>query len=232
MRITNTNKVVIEDMINILSTLHLPFFHHAEKGAIIDTIIPSVLLVKLLQQIGCGEKAGNKQLPFFIFALSNEKIAAFLKAYFEGDGSIYKTHETYEISASSKSEQLINGFAYLLLRFGIFVRVRKSWKRASNTAHKGCFYYTLVISGKSNVQKYLEQIGFVTKGQGILSKMNYEENTNIDIIPWNPKQLRESRIALRLDQGKFAEWCGCSQSIISAIELGKRCPSRSFPGFT
>ncbi len=226
-RITNTNKAVIKDLAEILSALLLSFFHHTEKGVIEDTIIPSILLVKLLQQIGCGEKAGKKQLPFFIFALSNEKIAAFLKAYFEGDGSIYKVQKTYEISAVSKSEELINGLAYLLLRFGIFVRVRKSWKRATNSSHKGCFYYLLVISGKSNVQQYLEQIGFVTKGQGILSQIDYEENTNIDIIPWNPKQVRESRLALRLDQGKFAELCECSQAIISAIEIGKRCPSRN-----
>ncbi len=228
-RITNANPKVLRDLIVILKKIGLQsFYTHFtyQKERKSGVAISSALLADLLIGMGFGNGAGNKELPSFIFDLSNEQISEILKAYFEGDGSIYRQgkKKSYEISAMSKSRKLVDQLSYLLLRFGIFSRITVKWKRATNSNHQGDNYYELILSGKSNVCSYLKKIGFITKGAGI--SLDYKGDTNIDLIPFNLKLLPEIRARLNLSRLELAALCSCSNSMIAAIEIGKRRPSR------
>ena len=77
---------------------------------------------------------------------------------------------------------------------------------------------------------FLSGIGFQfsRKNNILKDKLDYKENTNVDLIPCSSNVIRKIRLSLRLDQEKLSKLCNCSQSIISAVELGKRRPSRNF----
>ena len=229
-RITNSNPKVLKDLVIILQKMKLRFFYTYftfQKDRKSGIAISSALLVDFLLAMGFGNGAGNKEFPNFVFGLSNEQISEIIKAYFEGDGSIYRQGKknSYEISAVSKSRKLVDQLSYLLLRFGIFSRITCKYKRATNSNHTGGDYYELILSGKQNVQTYLQKIGFVTKGKNIL--FNYIENTNTDLIPFNLNLVSTIRRKLNITRSELAGLCQCSESMIAAVEIGKRRLSRN-----
>ncbi len=136
---------------------------------------------KLFVALGAGGKSGEKRVPGFIFSLPNASIAAYLCAYFEGDGTVSKT----DVSCTSKSKLLISDLAYLLLRFGIIGRIKGKHKRATNAKSPGDTYYQLTISGGDHLKRFAASIGFLTetknKKRAVL--LGKPINTNVDTIP-------------------------------------------------
>lgn len=140
-------------------------------------------VVRLLRRIGIEGKAGSKKIPPLIMASRPGYLAEFLKGYFEGDGGV----EQNCVSATTKSKELASQLCYMLLRFGIIARVHPHWTRATNSRHKGDTYYRISISGKGNIQKYTENIGFVTQRKNhnlvLLLQRCGKGHSNVDIIP-------------------------------------------------
>jgi len=144
---------------------------------------------KLFNALGAGGKAGQKRVPPLIFSLKNTHVSAYLRAYFEGDGSV----ETQEVTCCSKSKELISDIAYLLLRFGITGRIREKFKKATNSSHKGDTYYELVISGTPHLTSFANNIGFLTqrKREKLTTILCKTSNTNVDTIPTLEKTLKK-----------------------------------------
>ncbi|MEK6537887.1 MAG: LAGLIDADG family homing endonuclease, partial [Nitrospirota bacterium] len=143
-------------------------------------------IAKLVVAIGTAGLAGDKRIPSIVFSLDNEKAAAYLRGYFDGDGCV----EQHEVSACTKSKDLMSDLAYLLLRFGIIARMSKKFKRATNAKnHKGDIYWELKISGKDHIQKFAQSIGFshpekIQRLQKLVLKLKMSKgNTNVDTIP-------------------------------------------------
>lgn len=143
-------------------------------------------VAKLIVALGAGGLSGDKRVPSIIFSLDNEKVAAYLRGYFDGDGCV----EQHAVTASSKSKNLISDLAYLLLRFGIIARLSPKFKRATNAiGHHGGTYWQLDISGKDQIQKFSLSIGFShpEKTQRlrklVLKLKTSKGNTNVDTIP-------------------------------------------------
>ncbi len=136
---------------------------------------------KLFIALGAGGSSGVKRVPPMLFTATNDQIAAYLRAYYEGDG----TTSSQEVSCTSKSSMLIGDIAYLLLRFGIVGRIRKKLARATNTKSPPGTYWELVISGTNNVASFARHIGFLTKKKN--RKLDVfrgkNGNTNVDTIP-------------------------------------------------
>ncbi|MBI4999888.1 ATP-binding protein [Candidatus Gottesmanbacteria bacterium] len=184
LRIFNTDPEVLE----IISTSAekigakpTPLF---ETGGTIDgfSLIPKSF-AELFFSLGTGGKSGEKRIPPFIFSLSNKQVAFYLRAYFEGDGTVSKNKP--EVSCCSKSQELISDLAYLFLRFGIIARIHKKFKKAINSKHSGDHYYDLTISGVANLKIFSENIGFLTSGKNrrLTDQLSKSENTNVDVIP-------------------------------------------------
>lgn len=142
-------------------------------------------IATLFTALGAGGRSGEKRVPPLLFSLSNNQIAAYLRAYFEGDGTVSKIKP--EVSCTSKSKELISDIAYLLFRFGIVGRIRKKFKRATNSTHLGDTYHELVVSGKENIKAFADYIGFLTEEKSkkleFLLNTNAIANTNVDVIP-------------------------------------------------
>ncbi|MBI4039477.1 ATP-binding protein [Candidatus Daviesbacteria bacterium] len=146
--------------------------------------IRPIWFANLFNLLGAGGPSGEKRVPPILFSLSNQQIAYYLRAYFEGDGGV----EQHEVNATTKSSQLASDLSYLLLRFSIIARIRPRLKYATNTVKKEKkTYYQITISGKDNLLKFAEQIGFLTESknfklQALLQKSTVS-NTNIDVVP-------------------------------------------------
>lgn len=137
-------------------------------------------LCRRLNELGAVGNSKTKRVADFLFAAQREMIAAYLQAYFEGDGGV----ENHDISALSKSKELISGLSYLLYYFGIIARIQKRRKKYAKTGRKRTFWQ-LRISGQDNIRKFQEHIGFVsTRKKELLTKIASKKgNTNCDIVP-------------------------------------------------
>ncbi|KKQ85596.1 MAG: Type IV secretory pathway VirB4 component-like protein [Candidatus Woesebacteria bacterium GW2011_GWB1_38_8] len=144
-------------------------------------IVPNHL-AKLVYELGGSGCSGEKRVPGIIFSLHNNQIIYFLSAYFEGDGGV----DGHEISATTKSKNLASDLSYLLLRFGIIARIGKTKKAATNTINKTKrTYYRIRISGQDNLNKFVKNIGFISKEKNKKAKklLYKTSNTNVDVIP-------------------------------------------------
>ncbi len=114
-----------------------------------------------LQSYGLNVGALGKFVPQQVFTAAKVVVAAFLRALFSGDGSVYLVGEstrakpTLAVEYCSISEGLIRDVHHLLLRFGIpsQIRVRKP--------ANGRNAYVLAFQSSEAVLKFFNEIGFL-----------------------------------------------------------------------
>ncbi|MBI2557854.1 DNA gyrase subunit A [Candidatus Woesearchaeota archaeon] len=110
--------------------------------------------LEFLRNIGLSSlKSSKRQMPKTILYSPKEVVVAFLKSYFEGDGTITYSGKMIELGCCSTSEKLVNEVQILLLRFGIdafkrFDRHRLVWK--------------LYLRGYRNVLRFYKELGFLS----------------------------------------------------------------------
>ncbi|HLC52541.1 MAG TPA: DUF87 domain-containing protein [Candidatus Nanoarchaeia archaeon] len=231
-RISCSEKLGQELLNNIFYKLSLNYFFVKKNNKNVDIGVSSSIFTKILKELGVGRISGEKRLPNFFMSLSNKDLAILLKTYFEGDGGVdivkILKKRSFTISTTTKSKKLASDICFALYRFGIFSRCKKIWKRATNTNHKGNWYYRIKISGKSDMVTFLSKIGFqFSRKNDILNgKFDYRGNTNVDLIPVSKELFKLKRLEAGLNQSEFARRLNYSYSMISAIELGRRRPSR------
>ncbi len=156
--------------------------------------IHSRYVVTFLRNIGLAPvRSQEKTIPPLIAQSPRPVVAAFLRAYFEGDGTITcSLPKMVELSCISTSETLVSQIHVLLLRFGIvstkrFDRYRKTHK--------------LYIRGLENYRLFHEQIGFVsarkhTRLAGVIGQYGKQFSTS-DFVPFISRFIRE-----RLDRNQ------------------------------
>ena len=140
----------------------------------------NTMFICLLSAIRGDGNSKTKRVADFLFNAPREVIAAYLRAYFEGDGGV----ESHEVTALSKSKELMSGLSYLLYYFGIIARIQKRQKKYAKTGRKRTFWQ-LRISGQDNIREFQEHIGFIsTRKKEALAKIAAKNgNTNCDIVP-------------------------------------------------
>jgi intein/homing endonuclease len=130
-----------------------------------------------------GKRSKDKFIPEFIFSLNNHHISIFLNALFSGDGSIWKDRNCILIEYSSASHLMIKQIQHLLTRFGI-ISVIKS-KQV-----KGVTYWSLNVLQGSNINLFLEKIGFSfeknKRTKEILNATTPKrcQKSNVDCVPF------------------------------------------------
>jgi len=99
-------------------------------------------------------RAEKRTIPEVILRSPQAIVAAFLRAYFEGDGAVERSGRSLQlISACSSSRKLLQQLQVLLLRFGIVC-----WVRPDRPGT-----YKLNIRGPENVTRFAQTIGFVSR---------------------------------------------------------------------
>lgn len=118
----------------------------------------------------------EKDVPSTILASSKECVAMFLRGLMDTDGYVEKNGASLQLSA--KSPYIIYNVQFLLTRFGIISKVRKSWNKKYQR-----YYYKLDISG-DNIDIYIKEIGFtIDYKKDRLALTSKTRNTNKDVIP-------------------------------------------------
>ncbi|MFH1551744.1 MAG: DNA gyrase subunit A [bacterium] len=151
--------------------------------------------VKFLENIGLTNvKSDQKEIPFTVLLSKKESVRQFLVGLFEGDGSVSfredKRHKgkSIHITYDSKSKKLIEQLKILLLNFGVVTIFLYRDKRNK------C--YRLVISGRENINRFREEIGFFSKRKNLLlSKIltiNSDRMSKTDYIPFLNEYLRNN----------------------------------------
>ena len=132
------------------------------------------------------EDIKEKEVPYTVLRSSKKIQRAFIRALFEGDGSVYKGQGTVVISYFSKSKKLLKQLQILLLNFGIISRI-----------HRNKQNHRLIISGYENVKLFKEKIGFLSTKQQKLEKLLKEldaketANSKTDFIPFIADYIRK-----------------------------------------
>jgi DNA polymerase II large subunit len=133
------------------------------------TFSSRILYLFFTKVLESGVNAKEKRIPFLFLNLPLNKLAAFLRGYFEGDGSAEKRRK--KISCDSVSEALLYDLEFCLARFGIFVKryeyekepgniVKEFYIKRNKTIPK--FKITQLIIGSDFVDKFFK-IGFLSK---------------------------------------------------------------------
>ncbi|MBI3162609.1 MAG: excinuclease ABC subunit UvrB, partial [Chloroflexi bacterium] len=143
-----------------------------------------------------------------------------------GDGTVGRASD---ISATTASEQLASDLAYALSRFGIWARISRRWKRATNSDHQGNWYYYVTISGQADLSRFYEHINFSMpeKRRRLEMQLGRAANSNVDVVPINGAILRELRMAKGWTASQLGQKAGISRSAIQFIETGKRKAQRN-----
>lgn len=171
--ISNTDPDILRDIDRALTTLAVNHFA-TEKSIVLSDII----FTKFLAAIGMKEKSGTKRIPFAIFESCRDAQAAFLAAYFEGDGGV----ERSSVAAVSKSKMLISDLSYLLYGFCIISRIAVRQKMIPGK--QKAEYHLLTVSGQRNLARFRDAVGFVSERKNkLLAGLKRSENTNVDVIP-------------------------------------------------
>lgn len=98
----------------------------------------------------------------FILKSSQKELAAFLRTFFECEGSISNT----SVELSTASRDVAGKISLMLLRFGIIATISECMKSATNTKNRTRRkYYRICISNIDNLRLFSKNIGFLSKGK-------------------------------------------------------------------
>lgn len=150
--------------------------------------VSSVYLRSYLEGLGIPQVlSAEKSVPWPIFQGTRDSVIAFLRAFFDSEGSVGGG----VVEVSSASAQMLKEVQILLLRFGI-VCTRKP-KKVKGRDHT---YWRLTLCG-NDLREFKEHIGFLTpRKQAALEDAALKpSNPNLDVVP----HAREMVNALRQD---------------------------------
>jgi replicative DNA helicase len=203
-----------------VTTLRLPSPHRLARGK-------RNPIAAWLDGLGLfGLCSHEKFVPQEVFALPNDQVALFLRHLWATDGSVRWDARAGQgrIYYASTSRRLVDDVAALLLRVGVFVRV----KRAPKLGYRDCWH--LLIYGAENQTRFLRHVGVhggkAQAAQEVLSGLeNVVRNPNLDTVPKEVWALvRNLLSAKQITHRQFASAMGIQ---FCGSTLWKHSPSRS-----
>ncbi len=111
-------------------------------------------VIAFLKNLGLSGKSAVREIPEVVLRCPQAVAAAFLRALYEGDGSVERSGRSLlRIGLTAKNRTLLQQVQTLLLRFGITCAL---------SAEKSGGAYRLGVVGRENLQRFAEKIGFVS----------------------------------------------------------------------
>jgi len=126
-------------------------------------LLSSMDVCGLIEQLGAGGTSKVIQVPPSLFFAPRNIVAAFLRGYFEGDGTTSST-----LSVRSVSRDMLEGVHHLLGMFGIPSSIRNGSEDPRGYAPR----HTLFVLGDRSKRGFREEIGFIsTKKRSQLDRL-------------------------------------------------------------
>lgn len=131
-----------------------------------------------LESHGANVGSRDKMVPDEVFKLPKEKLAAFLRVLFSGDGTVYLANKSRKtpnvvVGYSSASRRMIEDIHHLLLRFGVRGVIKGKMV-------KGREYFNLNIHAQDDLARFFAHIGFV---EGSFKDTFFKESASRYIKP-------------------------------------------------
>ncbi len=152
--ITNTDEIILNRIIYLSESLFGIKAHvvNDKRNSVKVVQLNSKTLVRCLDalfDLKSGKKSSVAVIPELILLSSDEVLKAFIRAYFDGEGTVGKESRYIEIASASKV--IIYQLAAALLRFGIVSAI-------SSREIDGKLYWRLFIRGRFT-EKFALDIG-------------------------------------------------------------------------
>lgn len=153
-------------------------------------------------------KSHRLDISDYLLHLPDCMVAAFLRGYFDTDGSVVKREKgSSYVELTTTSGICARKLQLLLMRWGIRAKLRK--KKAVKTALVNAKFdkYSIEILGIDNLALFRNRIGFGFSGK--MDKLNAvisgisKQNTNVDIVPTADTLCRQIIKDLRLPYRKM-----------------------------
>jgi replicative DNA helicase Mcm len=212
--VTNEDTEILEDVLDAFDRLGLPCTERAGRDGkqAREVHCTASEFVSFLEQLEPAilERSAEQRVPNTLNRACPEIQRAFLRAYIDSEGTVSGKQRT--VSVASMSRELLADVQQLLVGFGINSQLR-SRKNGS---------YRLAIGGE-DVDRYCDEIGFVTdrKRSSATEFTGTPANTNTNVVPVDPDQLRQIRTELGLSQFE----CSVPRTTYQHYERGDRNPS-------
>ena len=131
-----------------------------------------------------GRRSHEKFVPEAVFRAPNDQVALFLRHLWATDGSVRWDAKAGQgrIYYASTSRRLVDDVAQLLLRVGVFARI----KRVPKLGYRDCWH--LYIYGAENQARFVRHVGVHgargVAAQEVLTRIaEVVRNTNLDTVP-------------------------------------------------
>ncbi|OBK25529.1 replicative DNA helicase [Mycobacterium asiaticum] len=173
-----------------------------------------------------GKRSHEKFVPAAVFRAPNDQVALFLRHLWATDGSVRWDGKVGEgrIYYATTSRRLADDVTHLLLRVGVFARI----KLAKKLGYRDSWH--VHIYGAENQLRFLRHVGVhgtkSAPAQEVVSHLEQlVRNPNLDTVPQDVwVQVRDALSRKRLTHRQFAaamgtQFCGST--------MWKRAPSRS-----
>ncbi|MBS3143629.1 Flp pilus assembly complex ATPase component TadA [Candidatus Woesearchaeota archaeon] len=133
-------------------------------------------------EIPKGKKSDILRIPDYILFSDKIYLREFIKALFECDCYVDKIRSSLDLT--TKSKDLAKDITIALEIFGIISRIRRTFKKAVNSNHKGDFYYNVGFAGKT-LFDFNNEIGLISKrkSERINNSIKLKFSSNVDMIP-------------------------------------------------
>ncbi len=192
----NKDRVFYGEVKRIIKKLFkgITIYERTLKGDCLELSIYHQKVVSFLKNVGLTPVVSDKkEIPFTVLLSKKEVITSFLRALFEGDGSVIfkedKRHggKSIELTYNSKSKTLISQLKTVLLSLGVATTNPYVDKR--NTCYK------CIVSGKLSMHNFEKNVGFFSeKKKGALSNVSglSERMSKTDFIPFLNEYLKKA----------------------------------------
>jgi replicative DNA helicase len=135
-------------------------------------------LINWLREIGVyGQRHDNATVPEIVQTAPIESVRAFLRGYVTADGSFPapRSSSHVNISFSSVSRPMLEQVRYLLLRCGLNSSLRVCGRKDASAQ----VIYSLRVSGRANVSRFMDEIGFSKSAKAERIRPIYEQARSI-----------------------------------------------------
>ncbi len=175
-----------------------------------DVYVLNKEFCEILEFLGLKKSSRNREIPKAILMSSKDSQRWFLKALFEGDGSVNVRKDGVSIYYHSSSLKLLKQLQILLLNFGIV----SSIKRDKSS-------YRLIIYTQ-DAKRFAEEIGFLcTKDEKLksaLSKFKFSA-LNYDRIPYLSDYLRKKYRGRWIKKNNISNYSRLERNINALKEI-------------
>lgn len=129
-----------------------------------------------------GQKSAAKQIPDFIVAGDDETVRLFLREYAAAEGHVQSRDGVLEITSASRD--VVDSLCLMARRFGIYMRVHRKRKMATNGKRIKRTYWTAYVGGES-LRVWRDRIGIADacKEADLALCCQRKTNPNLEVVP-------------------------------------------------